>query len=77
MALGAAATVTALATSAIGITNGAVTFDAADTTALDAGVSNGIGNLWAGFTFILPYVGLFLGLSLVIGIVMSKMSRGR
>lgn len=66
-----------LITSAITVTNGAVTFGTDDATALDSGVGNAIGNLWAGFSFVLPYLGVFLGIALVLGVVMSRLTRGR
>lgn len=74
---GVGATSVALVTTGLTVSDGAVTFEAADGTALDTGVGNAISNLWAGFSFILPYLGVFLGVSLVVGVIMMKAQRGR
>lgn len=67
--------VVALVTSALTYSGGTVTFDAADQTAIDTGISNALGNLWAGFQFILPYMGVALGIVIVIGAVMFLVRR--
>lgn len=59
----------AVVTTALTYSGGVVTFDNADKTAIDGGISNALANLWAGFTFVLPYVGVALGVVIVIGTV--------
>ncbi len=60
---------------ALTVSSWAVTFEAADSASLDSWVGNAIWNLWAGFSFVLPYLGVFLGIALVLGIVMQRLTR--
>ena len=62
--------------SAITVSNGAVSFDAGDNSSMNSAVSNSISNLWAGFEFILPYVGIAVGILFVIGMA-KKLTKGR
>lgn len=52
-------------TSALQYTGWVVTFEDADKTQIDVGISNALGNLWAGFQFILPYLWVALWIMIV------------
>lgn len=64
-------------TSAMTYSWGLVTFDASDQAVVDTWISNALANLWAWFLFVLPYLGVALGILLVIGIVMFIAKRAR
>ena len=72
----ATATVTSVIASALTVTNGSVNFDTADNTIMNQAVSNSIGNLWNGFMFVLPYVGIAVGVILVIALA-KRLIKGR
>lgn len=72
----ASALVLAALASALTVTNGEVTFDTADNTAMNTAVSNGLSNLWAGFQFVLPYLGIAVGVIFVLA-VGRKLVKGR
>lgn len=65
-----------LMASAITVSNGEVTFGASDNTAMNSAVSNSVSNLWAGFQFILPYVGIAVGILFVISMA-KKLTKHR
>lgn len=69
MASAAGLAVAALTTALTVGSGGVVSFGQSDRNALDQGISNALQNLWAGFVFILPYLGVALGVMLVIGLV--------
>lgn len=54
-----------------------VTFDASDAVVVDTGISNALTNMWAGFLFILPYLGVALWVMIVIGVIMFIAKRAR
>lgn len=66
---------TALATG-LTVTDGVVTFGSGDTDKIDQAVSNAVSNLWAGFSFVLPYLGVAVGIFLVIA-MFQRLRRGR
>ncbi len=76
LALAPMAVGVALLTAGITFTGGLVDFEAADNTAIETGVTNGLSNLWAGFSFILPYLGIAAGVIMVIAFGMW-LARGR
>lgn len=59
----------ALYTSAITMSGGLVTYGSSDGDVINVAVGNTLTNLWAGLTFIAPYVGMAAGFVLVIGLV--------
>ncbi len=65
-----------LYTSALTYTGGKVTFDASDNTVVDTWVDNALSNLWAGFLFVLPYLGVALWIMIVIGVIMLLVKKG-
>lgn len=70
-----AGTAVAVVSSALTYSGGLVTFDSADNTAVNSAVGSALSNLWAGFTFVLPYIGIALGIVLVIGTIMYVVKR--
>ena len=60
-----------LAMKVIGLTSDGswvVTFDDADKAAIGQGFTNALTNLWNWFTVILPYLGMAIGVVLVLGL---------
>ncbi|MDD2745126.1 MAG: hypothetical protein PHU93_01180 [Candidatus Gracilibacteria bacterium] len=55
---------------------GTVSFDLADKTQVGTSVGVAVSNLWNAFIFVLPYLAVFVGVALVIGIVMRKVGQG-
>lgn len=65
-----AVVVAPLAALSVGITSTGwvVQFEQADKDAIGQGFTNALANLWSGFTAVLPYIGMALGVVLVIGL---------
>jgi len=59
-----------LAAATVGLTSSGwvITFEQADKDAIGEGFTNALSNLWAGFTAVLPYIGMAVWVILVIGL---------
>lgn len=67
---GLGATGLALLTTALTYSSGSVSFEPSDTAVMDQAVSTALGNFWAGFLFVLPYLGVAIGVLLVVAVGM-------
>lgn len=61
---------------ALTVTNGKTEFGSWDHQVVEQAIENSVTNLWSGFMFILPYMGIAVGILLVFAIGRKMLSRG-